>query len=43
MFNSIYKLFNYVVIDICGNGSLSQSDMQYGYITMTMTMTMTIK
>ena len=30
MFNSIDKLFDYVIIDICGN-SLSTSDMQYGY------------
>ena len=30
MFNSIHKLFDYVIIDICGD-SLSTSDMQYGY------------
>ena len=30
MFNSIHKLFDYVLIDICGD-SLSTSDMQYGY------------
>ena len=30
MFDSIYKLFDYVIIDICGD-SLSTSDMQYGY------------
>ena len=30
MFNSIHKLFDYVIIDICGN-SLSTSDMQNGY------------
>ena len=30
MFNSIHKLFDYVIIDICGD-SLATSDMQYGY------------
>ena len=30
MFNSIHKLFDYAVINICGD-SLSTSDMQYGY------------
>ena len=30
MFNSIHKLFDYVIIEICGDG-LSTSDMQYGY------------
>ena len=30
MFNSIHKLFDYVVIDLC-DYSLSTSDMQYGY------------
>ena len=30
MFNSIHKLFDYVIIDICGD-SLSTSDIQYGY------------
>ena len=30
MFNSIHKLFDYVIIDLCGD-SLSTSDMQYGY------------
>ena len=30
LFNSIHKLFDYVIIDICGD-SLSTSDMQYGY------------
>ena len=30
MFNSIHKLFDYVIIDICCD-SLSTSDMQYGY------------
>ena len=29
LFNSIHKLFDYVLIDICGD-SLSTSDMQYG-------------
>ena len=30
MFNSIHKLFDYVIIDKCDD-SLSTSDMQYGY------------
>ena len=30
MFNSIHKLFDYVIIDLCDD-SLSTSDMQYGY------------
>ena len=30
MFNSIHKLLDYVIIDICG-GSLTTNDMQYGY------------
>ena len=30
MFNSIHKLFDYVIIDICSD-SLLTSDMQYGY------------
>ena len=30
MFNSIHKLLDYVIIDICGD-SLSTNDMQYGY------------
>ena len=30
MFNSIHKLFDYVIIDLCDD-SLSTSDMQYSY------------
>ena len=30
MFNNIHKLFDYVIIDMCGD-SLSTSNMQYGY------------
>ena len=30
MFNSIHKLFDYVIIDLCGN-TLCTSDMQYGF------------
>ena len=30
MYNSIHKLLDYVIIDICGD-SLSTNDMQYGY------------
>ena len=30
VFNSTHKLFDYVIIDLCGD-SLSTSDMQYGY------------